>query len=861
MIIFNRGRHLMGVVVVAGAVMTGCSDSNDPNERDATQDVEATETVDGSRRNGEASLDDAKIIENAGQSEDTVEDAALSDVTPKSEQDGNSDSAEETVSNRASTDAESDKAEKNEGQDSTSDSAAAISAITGAVQKGPFILGTSIRLQELDNTLVPTGRVFIFETVDDLGRFNIPSYVSSTYVEIIASGYYYDEISGELSTNQLTLRTISDLSTSNIINVNLLTSLAASRERALVANGMSFNDARDQAESEVLDALEFSLGSDTAFDQMDVSLSGEANALLLAASISFEMLAYLRDPGSPVAALSQLLSSISMDIGADGTFDNAAISAALRCIVPFRLNAGFIRAAMQKYYESLGVEITPPEFEPFLVAPESCCEPDMQRCSEDTIQTCDENGRWQDTTACEVDRPFCKDAYCAAPCTSGESRCGGRTAQTCDADGRWQDGGTCVWGTPVEVATEDGPMDFDQGVDASGNVIVVWMFNRQIKAIRFIPEVGWCAPEIISPIDAESPSVPSLSVAASGDAVAVWTDAEGVIASRYHPGTGWEGAEPILSDEVESIHVEVVYAGDTPIVVYASSNTLRSIRYHPESGWTPPESIAAETSELRVGTLRLTGNSAGYAIAGWAELHDYYSIFAARYTLESGWEEPSIIADKLFIADFSEGTGLEVAIESGGNAIAIWNVPSQICTPQSTVCGIWTSNYLVGAGWGGAERLWIGFAPDMTNLSLAVDSDGNAFAVWMNYDLPNSEYSKIDTYIRASRYLNRHRWTEAEPTTAVMEETDIAGPRIVIDANGYATVVFRASTQSAAEISVSRYINQVGWETEIVFLEPGCDWNSAPELVVDPRGRVTVFCRIRHSDPPYRYAIFALRFD
>jgi hypothetical protein len=46
--------------------------------------------------------------------------------------------------------------------------------VKGSVQKGPFLLGSSIVLQELDAKLQPTGRSFNVQTRDDLGNFEIP---------------------------------------------------------------------------------------------------------------------------------------------------------------------------------------------------------------------------------------------------------------------------------------------------------------------------------------------------------------------------------------------------------------------------------------------------------------------------------------------------------------------------------------------------------------------------------------------------------------------------------------------------------------------------------------------------------------
>jgi hypothetical protein len=99
-------------------------------------------------------------------------------------------------------------------------------SINGLVQKGPFVQGTTITIQELDSTLAPTGTSFITQTTDSTGAFSIASNLTSPFVEIIASGYYYNEVAGALSDSTLTLRVYADLSVTPNVNVNVLTERA-----------------------------------------------------------------------------------------------------------------------------------------------------------------------------------------------------------------------------------------------------------------------------------------------------------------------------------------------------------------------------------------------------------------------------------------------------------------------------------------------------------------------------------------------------------------------------------------------------------------------------------------------------------
>jgi hypothetical protein len=161
-------------------------------------------------------------------------------------------------------------------------------AIAGFVQKGPFVRGTTVTVQELDDKLVPTGRSYDVATTDDLGGFNVPVNPTSRFVEVVATGYYYDELRDQVSPGLLTLRAISDVATDGKVNVNVLTSISAPLLRDLLNAGQPFANAKRQAESLALDALGFTSTGVTSFEKLDVASSGPQNAILLASSLVIE---------------------------------------------------------------------------------------------------------------------------------------------------------------------------------------------------------------------------------------------------------------------------------------------------------------------------------------------------------------------------------------------------------------------------------------------------------------------------------------------------------------------------------------------------------------------------------------------
>lgn len=63
--------------------------------------------------------------------------------------------------------------------------------ITGYVQKGPFITGTSITVQELTNILVPTGKTFEAQIKEDNGNFKLNGALH------ISQGSFFKKTTGE----------------------------------------------------------------------------------------------------------------------------------------------------------------------------------------------------------------------------------------------------------------------------------------------------------------------------------------------------------------------------------------------------------------------------------------------------------------------------------------------------------------------------------------------------------------------------------------------------------------------------------------------------------------------------------------
>ena len=231
-----------------------------------------------------------------------------------------------------------------------------IEKISGFVQKGPFMIGTSITISELDSVLSQSGRNFNTQIINNNGNFEIRNItLNNSIVEIKADGFYFNEVKGTTSENKLTLYALSDLTDQSTINVNVLSSLEKPRIEYLVEGGKSFSEAKKQAQKEVLAIFQVEKENIANSEQLDLSKNGDDNAILLAISVILQ-------GNRSVAELSELLAKIGLDIRTDGVLDDQTIGSQLINDSKM-MDLSTIRSNIEYKYFLLGETDTIPDFE------------------------------------------------------------------------------------------------------------------------------------------------------------------------------------------------------------------------------------------------------------------------------------------------------------------------------------------------------------------------------------------------------------------------------------------------------------------------------------------------------------------
>ncbi len=236
--------------------------------------------------------------------------------------------------------------------------------VAGVAQKGPFIKGSSVTVQGMDcKTLKFTDEFFEGTVKSDKGDFTFDDVtLSSTCALFEVTGYYLNEVTGEKSSEKLTLRTLTNLKDRNSVNVNVLTSLEYGRVMNLVAGKeTSFADAKKQAEKEVLAAFDVE-GVSSKFEDLNVFEKGNDGAALLAVSVM--VLANVND-----AEISERLEEYSTAIAKNGSLDKGSKAEMVDWATSAAANGTL--DSIRKNIESWGYADEVPAFESIISAVKS----------------------------------------------------------------------------------------------------------------------------------------------------------------------------------------------------------------------------------------------------------------------------------------------------------------------------------------------------------------------------------------------------------------------------------------------------------------------------------------------------------
>jgi hypothetical protein len=234
-----------------------------------------------------------------------------------------------------------------------------VSNINGVFQKGPYLSGTKIDLYELSEDLVQTGKTFTTNITDNKGNYSFNNIeLSSKLIQLDGLGYYYNEVLGGNSESQLMLSAYHEIEESSTANVNILTSLEKQRVSHLMSQGVDFGSAKKQALSEILSNFNIDEDLDTRSEYLNLSSSGNGNAILLA--ISSIIQGFRSD-----AEVNEIISNMATDLKEDGVINSEITGSKLLSQAIF-LDSSTIAENLSNKYNEMGDNIEIYDFGSYL---------------------------------------------------------------------------------------------------------------------------------------------------------------------------------------------------------------------------------------------------------------------------------------------------------------------------------------------------------------------------------------------------------------------------------------------------------------------------------------------------------------
>lgn len=323
-------------------------------------------------------------------------------------------------------------------------------------------------------------------------------------------------------------------------------------------------------------------------------------------------------------------------------------------------------------------------------------------------------------------------------------------------------------------------------IDPQGTSHSVWVepdsTRTSLKGIRYTSAGVFSAEEAVETDNSGSVADPRIATDASGNVFAVWRYRVGigpmsVWANRYVAGGGWETARRIdtalTTEDAKDPEIAVDAAGNALalwIQEVAAGDETWSSTYTVGTGWGTP--VKVESTPDSIDLIALGMNARGEAVAVAQIRSSTEVIVTVRRSVPGGWSEPV----RLDTAQIANVDDVGVAVDAAGNALVVWN--EEIIGGYET----WSSRYTASGGWSPAVR--IAAAAGSYYLDLAMDKAGNALAVWTTYDAANV------SHIAASRYIVGQGWSGAAVIDLGGADTTVQEPRVAIDGDGNAVAVW-----------------------------------------------------------------------
>jgi hypothetical protein len=196
-----------------------------------------------------------------------------------------------------------------------------------------------------------------------------------------------------------------------------------------------------------------------------------------------------------------------------------------------------------------------------------------------------------------------------------------------------------------------------------------------------------------------------------------------------------------------------------------------------------------------------------------------------------GWQDAPLLAQDNEWGAFDH----HEAVDAQGHTLAVWE------QFDGERYNIWANRKAKGQGWGVAQLIETDNAGSAYNPRVAIDSQGNAIAVWQQFD---GQHSRI----AANRFIVGTGWSKAQwidaPNTPTTSEAN--APQVSFDSQANATAVWQHKVGQRTRIVANRMVAGAGWG-QAAPIESGNGYASAPHIGNDAQGHLVALWQLQGS--------------
>jgi hypothetical protein len=225
------------------------------------------------------------------------------------------------------------------------------------------------------------------------------------------------------------------------------------------------------------------------------------------------------------------------------------------------------------------------------------------------------------------------------------------------------------------------------------------------------------------------------------------------------------------------------------------SKNIVEIAERPAGGdWSDPVVISDPAGEEEPTQVHVALDTAGNAVAVWSAFDSTSVIRTAVRPAGGEWSDPEDL--------FTEGGHTpQLAMNAAGDAVAVWN------GFNGTDFVTWGATRPAGGDWSAPEDLSVAGEADAFYPQVSIDGDGDAIAVW------GRQITAGPDVIRAATLAAGGGWSAPEDIS--LAGTDAHEPEIAMNAAGTAVAVWRVGSSGV----------------QAVVRPPGGGWSTPPQQV------------------------------